>query len=65
MQASMYTRERKHIGSIWSRVTCLTLLLATTQSLGRRALEDSQCRQCLLIETEKNNCKQINKQYTK
>jgi hypothetical protein len=33
MQAIMYTRERKHIGSIWSRVTWLTLPLAAAQSL--------------------------------
>jgi hypothetical protein len=25
MQANVYTRERKHIGSIWSRVACLAL----------------------------------------
>jgi hypothetical protein len=33
MKAIMYTRERRHIGSIWSRVTCLALLLAAAQSL--------------------------------
>jgi hypothetical protein len=26
-------REKEHIGSIWSRVTCLALLLATPQSV--------------------------------
>jgi hypothetical protein len=38
----VYTRERKHIGSIWSRVTCLAIPLAAAQSLECRALEDSQ-----------------------
>jgi hypothetical protein len=38
----MYTRERKYEGSIWSRVTCLALPLVANQSLGSRALEDSQ-----------------------
>jgi hypothetical protein len=32
MQASLYTRERKHIGSVWSMATCLALLLAAAQS---------------------------------
>jgi hypothetical protein len=32
----VYTRERKHIGTKWSRVTWLVLPLATAQSLGRR-----------------------------
>jgi hypothetical protein len=41
MQASVYTRERKHIGSIRSRLTCLVLPLAAAQSLERRALGDS------------------------
>jgi hypothetical protein len=38
----VYTRERKHIGIKWSRVTCLTLPLAATQSLGSQVLEDYQ-----------------------
>jgi hypothetical protein len=33
MQANAYTRERKHIGSIWTKVTRLALPLAATQSL--------------------------------
>jgi hypothetical protein len=41
MHASVYTRERKHTGAKWSRVTCLALLLAVAQSLERPALEDS------------------------
>jgi hypothetical protein len=41
----VYTRERKHIGIKWSRVTCLALpLAAAQQSLGSRALEDSRSR---------------------
>jgi hypothetical protein len=65
MQANVYTRERKHIGSIWSRVACLALRLAATQSLERRALEDSQSLQRLMIVVKNKQCKQINKQYTK
>jgi hypothetical protein len=38
----VYTRERKNIGTKWSRVTCLALPLATAQSLGSQVLEDSQ-----------------------
>jgi hypothetical protein len=59
----VYTRERKHIRSIWSRVTCLALPLAVAQSLECRALEDSQCLRHLMIATENKQCKQINKQY--
>jgi hypothetical protein len=33
MKANIYTKERKHIGSIWSRDTCLALPLAATQTL--------------------------------
>jgi hypothetical protein len=47
----MYTRERKHIGSIWSRVTCLALPLVSTQSLGSGALADSHSLQCLTVAT--------------
>jgi hypothetical protein len=61
----VYTRERKHIGTKWLRVTCLTLPLATAQSLGSRALENSQSRRRLTIAIEKSNCKKINKQYNK
>jgi hypothetical protein len=60
----VYTRERKHIGTKWSRVTCLALLLAATQSLGSQVLEDSQSRWHPTIATE-NKQLQINKQYTK
>jgi hypothetical protein len=42
MQANVYTRERKHIGTKWSRVTCLAIPLAAAQSLGSQVLEDFQ-----------------------
>jgi hypothetical protein len=45
----MYTRERKHIGIKWSRVTYLALLLAAAQSLGSQVLEDFQSRWRLTI----------------
>jgi hypothetical protein len=61
----VYTRESKHIGTKWSRVTCLALLLAATQSLGGRALEDSQSHRRLTIATENKQLQIINKQYTK
>jgi hypothetical protein len=44
-------RKREHIGSIWSRVTCLALPLAAAQSLGSQALEDSRGRRRLTIAT--------------
>jgi hypothetical protein len=53
---------RKHIGSIWSGVTCLALLLATAQILECRAPRDSQSLRRLTIAIGN---KQINKQYTK
>jgi hypothetical protein len=34
-------KEREHIGSIWSRVTCLALLPAAAQGIERRAPGDS------------------------
>jgi hypothetical protein len=42
-------REREHIGSIWSRVTCLALLLVAAQSLERRAPGDSRSLQRLTV----------------
>jgi hypothetical protein len=45
----VYTRERKHIGTKWSRVTCLALPLAAAQSRGSQILEDSQSRWRLTI----------------
>jgi hypothetical protein len=40
----VYTREKKHIGTKWSRVIRLALPLATTQNLRSQVLEDSQSR---------------------
>jgi hypothetical protein len=56
----VYTRERKHIGSKWSRVTCLALPLAADKSLGSQLLEDSQSRWRLTIAIE-NKQLQTNK----
>jgi hypothetical protein len=56
----VYTRETKHIGTKWSRVTYLALPLATAQSLGSQVLEDSQSRRHLTIATG-NNQLQTNK----
>jgi hypothetical protein len=53
-------KESEHIGSIWSRVTCLALSLAAAQSLGSRALEDSQSPRRLTIAKGKKKL-QINK----
>jgi hypothetical protein len=47
----VYTREIKHIGTKWSRATCLALPLVAAQSLGSRVLEDSQSHRCLMIVT--------------
>jgi hypothetical protein len=57
-------REREHIGSIWSRVTCLDSPLAA-QSLARQALGDSRSLQLLAVVIENKQHKQINKQYIK
>jgi hypothetical protein len=65
MQANVYTRERKkHIGSIWSRVTCLDSSLAA-QSPARQALGDSRSLRLLTVVIENKQQKQINKQYIK
>jgi hypothetical protein len=56
----VYTRERKHIETKWSRVTYLALPLAAAQSLESRALEGSQSRRRLTIATE-NTQLQTNK----
>jgi hypothetical protein len=47
----VYTRERKHIGTKWSRVTYLALPLAAAQSLGSQILKDSQSRWRLTMAT--------------
>jgi hypothetical protein len=57
-------REREHIGSIWSRVTCLDSKLAA-QSLARRALGDSRSLRLLTVVIENKQYKKINKQYIK
>jgi hypothetical protein len=61
----MWATEREHIGSIWSRVTCLALPLAAAKSLERRALEDSRSHQSLTTAIENKYYKQVNKQYNK
>jgi hypothetical protein len=58
-------KEREHIGSIWSRVTCLALLLAAAQSLEHRAPGDSETLRRLTVAIENKQHNQINKQYTK
>jgi hypothetical protein len=50
---------------MWSRVTCLALLLAAVQSLKCRAPEGSGNLWRLTIAIRNKQCKQINKQYTK
>jgi hypothetical protein len=65
MQTSVYTRERKHIGSTWSRVTCLALPLATTQCPERRAPGDSRSLWRLMVAIGKKQHKKISKQYNK
>jgi hypothetical protein len=55
-------REREHIGSIWSRVTCLNSLLAV-QSLACRALGDSQSLRLLTVVIRNKQHMKINKQY--
>jgi hypothetical protein len=47
----VYTKERKHIGTKWSRVTCLALPLAAAQSLESQVLEDFQSHWHLTIAT--------------
>jgi hypothetical protein len=54
-------REREHIGSIWSRITCLALLLAIAQCLERRAPGDSRSLQHPTVAIENKQHKQISK----
>jgi hypothetical protein len=58
-------REREHIGSIRSSVTCLALPLATAQGLERRAPRDSRSLRRLTVAVGNKQHKKINKQYTK
>jgi hypothetical protein len=62
---STLEREREHIGSTWSRVTCLTLLLAAAQSLECRAPRDSRSLRLQTVGIGNKQHKQINKQYIK
>jgi hypothetical protein len=57
-------REREHIGSMWSRVTCLDSPLAS-QSLARQALGDSRSLRLLVVVIRNKQHKKINKQYIK
>ena len=57
-------REREHIGSIWSRVTCLDSPLAA-QSLALQALGDSRSLRLLTVVIGNKQYKKINKQYNK
>jgi hypothetical protein len=65
MQANVYTSEREHSGTKWSRVTCLALPLAAAQSLGSHVLEDSQSPWRQTIAIGNKQLQQINKKYTK
>jgi hypothetical protein len=58
MQANVYTRERKHIGSIWSRNTCLDSPLAAAHSLLFEGLEDYQILQRLNNSNKKEQYKE-------
>jgi hypothetical protein len=51
----VYTRERKHIGPIWSTITCLATPLAA-QSPARRTLGGSRsCQRLTLQETQERS----------
>jgi hypothetical protein len=55
-------REREHIGSIWSRITCLDLPLAVAQSLLLEGLEDLRGSQRLNNDDDRKQATQrINK----
>jgi hypothetical protein len=58
-------REKEHIGSTWSRLTCLALPLVAAQSLERWAPRDSRSLWLLTAVIRNKQNKQINKQYTK
>jgi hypothetical protein len=55
------TRGRKHIGSIWTRNTCLDSPLATAQSLLPKGLEDFRSSQRLNNNDQKQAIQRINK----
>jgi hypothetical protein len=58
-------KEREHIGSIWTRITCRALPLSATQSLARRASGDSRSLRLLMVVIGNKQHKQINKQLLK
>jgi hypothetical protein len=58
-------REKWHMGSIWSMVTCLALPLAAAQDLERRAPGDSRSLRLLKVAIGNKQHEQINNQYTK
>jgi hypothetical protein len=58
-------KEREHMRSIWSRVTCLALPLAAAQSPERRAPGDSRSLRRLTAAIGNKQLKEINKKYTK
>jgi hypothetical protein len=58
-------REREHIGSIWSCVTCLAFSLAAAQGLECQAPGDSRSLRRLTVAIRNKQYKQINKQYSK
>jgi hypothetical protein len=57
----VYTKETKHIGTKWSKVTCLALLLVAAQSLLFECLEDYQSSQRLNNNDRKQAIQRINK----
>jgi hypothetical protein len=57
-------REREHLGSIWSMVTCPDSRL-TGQNLARQALGDSRSLRLRTVVIGNKQYKKINKQYTK
>jgi hypothetical protein len=62
MHAAQYvTRGRKHMGSTWSRVTCLDSPLIAAQTLSLQVHGDSQSRWQLMITIGNKQYKQINK----
>ncbi len=65
MPMCILEREREHIGSMWSRVTCLTLPLAATQSIEHQALGDCRSLRRLTVVIENKQHKKIKKQYIK
>jgi hypothetical protein len=57
----MCTRGRKHMGSTWSRSTCLALPLTADQSLILQGLKDFQSSQRLNNNDQKQAIQIINK----